>query len=284
NMPITWQEWRIRQVSEFVQKINARAKALNPDLIVSAAVFANYADAVNMYAQEWKDWLDRGIVDQVYPMAYHLDIKEFESQLNLFKSMGHKDRIIVGLRAWDANGGSLVPKDGSPAGTYSIFDVANRIAIIRRMGFAGNALFSYDGLIKGGAFDLLSGLTFGDHTIAGLSLLPDDALPHSRMDMENKPIAADLAISRSRKQYLINLLIPSEGIWNWDVRSSLEDTVYTRNRYYLKGRNLDYWNGIVQDGSPLPAGNYLICIYRDQDKFEYIIPVHLDGLRNVYEQ
>ncbi|MDP3114864.1 MAG: family 10 glycosylhydrolase [Candidatus Cloacimonadaceae bacterium] len=283
NIPITWNQWRIRQVSEFVEKTYIRAKELNPDLIVSAAVFANYSDAVNLYAQEWKDWLDRGIVDQIYPMAYHLDIRQFESQLKLMESMGYKDRIVVGVRAWDTNGGSLLPKEGDPAGSYSIFDVANRIAIIRRMRFSGIALFSYDGLVKGDAFNQLSGLTFGEKTIAALSLLQEDTLLKQDMGQGYLRYAADLAINRSHNQYQINLHIPIEGNWFWEVRSSLEGVVYTRNRYYLKGRNLDYWNGITESGDRLPEGNYLICIYREQDLFEYIIPVHFDGLRNVYE-
>jgi uncharacterized lipoprotein YddW (UPF0748 family) len=54
------------QVSGFVEKLNTRIKAINPKLRLSAAVFSDIADANVDYAQDWPEWLHKGII-AIYP-------------------------------------------------------------------------------------------------------------------------------------------------------------------------------------------------------------------------
>lgn len=76
-----WQEWRREQVTNLVRKIYLNALAIKPKLKVSSAVITwgdgpvteadwektrSYVDG----AQDWRSWLEQGLIDMVMPMNY----------------------------------------------------------------------------------------------------------------------------------------------------------------------------------------------------------------------
>lgn len=77
-----WKQWRRDQVTNFVRKVYACAVALKPRLVVSAATIAwgqgprNDAEwqtksaAMTRVFQDWRGWLDEGILDMACPMTY----------------------------------------------------------------------------------------------------------------------------------------------------------------------------------------------------------------------
>lgn len=77
-----WQQWRRRQVTELVRKIYAQAVAIRPQIVVSAAVIAwrdapkslsdwiGRSAAMNRVYQDWRGWLQQGILDLACPMTY----------------------------------------------------------------------------------------------------------------------------------------------------------------------------------------------------------------------
>jgi len=76
-----WTRWRRRQVTELVRRISIEARAIRPRIRVSAAVIAwghppggteDFADASPMQRifQDWRAWLDEGLLDLAVPMNY----------------------------------------------------------------------------------------------------------------------------------------------------------------------------------------------------------------------
>lgn len=270
---MSFNQWRQLQVSGFVARTRALLDSIAPDLIFSAAVIADYGKAVELYAQNWQDWLSRDLVDYVYPMAYQQDKVEFDRQLKVINAMQKNERIIVGIRAWNANGNSLQPLENSSA--YSINDVSGRIKAIRAKKFAGIALFSYDGLVKDKALEQLAEQEFSDKTIASMNAVEFFNHPQLR---EN--YAADISVIPTNREYLLNILVPEEGKWHLEISDIEARILYSRDRYFLKGMNLDYWNGVMEEGDLIPSGDYLISLYRELDAYGYFIPIQFEVLAN----
>ncbi|HXG57636.1 MAG TPA: family 10 glycosylhydrolase [Thermoanaerobaculia bacterium] len=76
-----WNDWRREQVTSFVRRLYLNVKAIRPSIKVSAAVIC-YGDGpaanggfqnTEPYArvfQDWKSWVEEGLLDVITPMAY----------------------------------------------------------------------------------------------------------------------------------------------------------------------------------------------------------------------
>src|SRR5262249_11549574 len=74
-------QFQRRQVTELVERIYKGIKAAKPNIIISAAVFANDEDAARTRYQDWKAWLKQGWLDVICPMAYTPDTESFRKQI-----------------------------------------------------------------------------------------------------------------------------------------------------------------------------------------------------------
>jgi len=272
---ITFNEWRIMQVSSFVQKVRDQVKMINPKLMLSAAVFADIAEANVSYAQDWTSWLKLGLVDRIYPMAYNKDFKVYQKQLVHMKLLGKDDAIVLGLRAWDEGGKSLV---ATGRNTYDVLDIAKRVDYTRLQGFGGVAMFSYAGLKVGNAWKQLTRMCFSDasslssasqYSSVQAAEIPPDAMQAEKLSSNN----AEFKVHAEKNEYVIDLSIPSEGRWRWEVYR--DEMIYYRYRYYLEGQNRDFWNGAL-DSRGEPAGDNLIA------PGEYTVRLLLDGTSQSY--
>ncbi len=66
----TFLEWRRAQLTSLVHELRAQVREARPAIPFSAAVFLNWEDHRDCFAQDWKTWVDRGLVDFVCPMDY----------------------------------------------------------------------------------------------------------------------------------------------------------------------------------------------------------------------
>jgi len=157
DTPQAWQNWRRYQISHIVQRMYAEVKTISPKMQLTAAVIANYPEAYNDYAQDWKEWLDGGFIDRVYLMAYTVNDQTLDKILAKADSFNHKGQVVVGLRAW------------TESGTYPISKILSKLFLARDYGFAGDALFSYEGMNHNGYWgDLTSGFFKEDTSIPPL--------------------------------------------------------------------------------------------------------------------
>lgn len=63
-------DWRREQLTSLVGELSHAIRAANPRAMISAAVFLNWEDHRDTFGQDWKAWVDRGLVDFVCPMDY----------------------------------------------------------------------------------------------------------------------------------------------------------------------------------------------------------------------
>lgn len=265
---ISFNEWRIMQVSGFVEKLYLQLKQINPRLLISAAVFADIAEANVAYAQDWPSWLRGGYIDRIYPMAYNVKYEKHKQQVSQMKLLNRDKDIVIGLRAWDDKGRSLASNGSAP---YKVADIAKRIQLTRELGFGGTALFSYAGLKIGNAWPQLKQFSFNEETqIDSLNL-------HSQAD---STATARISVSDYRNEYVMDLQIPSEGNWRWEIRDA--DLVYQRYRYYQQGENRDFWNGQLYNAEKskqqLSPGQYVLHLYREDASYKYLIPLQFEAL------
>jgi uncharacterized lipoprotein YddW (UPF0748 family) len=259
-LELNWNTWKTLQVTTFVEQAGELARRLVPGITISAAVLADYQEALKYNAQNWPDWLARGLVDFVVPMAYQQNTGDFERILDKIGDLGFKDRIVIGIRAWNDNGNSLAAK--TYRGSYDVRDVADRISQVRKLGFAGVSLFSYEGLSRDNALSQLAELAFP----AGIDTASVSG--------------ASISVFPEGSTYHMELQIPREGRWMVELRNSTGEKLYQSKRYYLEGLNRDYWNGILANGTQIPPGDYQLMLFLPKYVLEYQTPVTLTELKS----
>jgi uncharacterized lipoprotein YddW (UPF0748 family) len=120
------------QVTELVERIYKGVKQAKPHVVISAAVFANDEDAVRSRFQDWKQWLQKGWLDVLCPMAYTPDTETFRKQV--LNAMNN----AAGKKVWGGIGAFKQTAEGS----------IEKIQVGRELGAHGFILFSYDSSIK----------------------------------------------------------------------------------------------------------------------------------------
>jgi uncharacterized lipoprotein YddW (UPF0748 family) len=136
-LPGPWGEFRRAQITELVERIYFGVKKRSPNLVVSAAVFANADDAYETRFQDWRGWVQQGILDAVAPMAYTADNGQFESQIRAAVEAAGRDRVWAGV--------------GIYQNTYQ--GTLDKIRTADRLGTRGVVLFSYDWAVSQGETD-----------------------------------------------------------------------------------------------------------------------------------
>jgi len=279
---LSWNRWRILQVTGFLTSLRAELRTINPGLIISAAVFPDISEARNQYAQDWYDWLEKGLVDRVYPMLYHVDDIAFIRLLDQMADSGYRDRIVMGLRAWDQGGGSLMPSRSNNTG-YNVYDLLERIDWTREREYPGIALFSYDGLIKGDALSYIGSMAYSDRR--DLSLPPGILSRMRQRSSSDTNHAPEIYLTNGTDRLSVQLVIPQEGRWKLQIYNDNDELLWENDRYYLTGTNLDVIDSLRLADSLTTQGNdsslYYFHLYQDTGDYKYIIPLNLgDEWRN----
>jgi len=134
-----WDAFRRERVRDLVVALRGR---IPKTWKLSAATLA-YADRGYLTAfQDWRGWLDEGLIDFAVAMAYTRDDRLLRYQVHALRGGVGGDRVWLGLGAW--------LNVSQPARTLA------QIAIAREVKPAGIALFSYDSLAaKPGALEAL---------------------------------------------------------------------------------------------------------------------------------
>lgn len=127
-----WDEWRRERVTEVVRRVVSAARAAKPEVETSAAVWA-YADRAYLALfQDWRGWLDLGLLDFAVPMAYTRDDRLLRYLTRSALGGVGGERVWIGLGAWlfaDA-----------PARARA------QLELVRSLAPPGVSLFSYDGI------------------------------------------------------------------------------------------------------------------------------------------
>ena len=134
---------RVQQVDSMVMAIHAAC----PDRVaLSAAVIADPIAARGDKGQDWARWVHKGWVDFVVPMAYSMPPLEIEYRAGIYKRTVGANHVLIGLGVYDGRDEYL----------------AESVSLLRGVGLAGYAIFSYNALAE---------------MIEGAALIEDAVLP-----------------------------------------------------------------------------------------------------------
>jgi uncharacterized lipoprotein YddW (UPF0748 family) len=118
------------QITSLVERIYHAVKKHNSNVMVSAAVFANDENAYTRRFQDWRRWLQMGILDVACPMAYSTDTAVFQKQIEIASATAHAAKREV----WAGIGAYRIPVEST----------VEKIGVARALKADGIILFSYD--------------------------------------------------------------------------------------------------------------------------------------------
>ncbi len=129
-----WDGWRRDKVTELVAGIRAAVLEARPGLVLSAAVNSYTDRAYLSLAQDWRRWLEQGLIDLAIPMAYTRDDRLLRYQLESFARASQAEQIWPGLGVW------LFARQPERA--------LHQIELARQAGAQAEVLFSYDSIVE----------------------------------------------------------------------------------------------------------------------------------------
>ena len=132
--PLKFADFQREQVTTLVERIYRAVKKRRPEALVSAAVFANDENAFTRRFQDWRRWLQMGILDVACPMAYSTDTAVFQKQIEVAVTTAHGAKRQV----WAGIGAYRIPSESA----------VEKINVARTLKAEGFILFSYDFTIR----------------------------------------------------------------------------------------------------------------------------------------
>jgi uncharacterized lipoprotein YddW (UPF0748 family) len=128
--PAKFADFQRAQVTALVERIYHAVKKRKPDVLVSASVFANDENAYTRRFQDWRRWLQMGILDVACPMAYSTDTAVFQKQIEIATATANGAKRAV----WAGIGAYRIPSESA----------VEKILVARSLKTEGFILFSYD--------------------------------------------------------------------------------------------------------------------------------------------
>jgi uncharacterized lipoprotein YddW (UPF0748 family) len=262
-----WSQWRRDRITELVRRLYIRSKAINPKIEVSAATITwggvgSYGPgdwpnsvAFSRVFQDWRAWLEEGIIDFAVPMNYFDD--GIERNRYWFDSWQDWNRANMGIRA-------IVPGLGSWLNTadQNISQIQRALATDTQGNrLSGVAFFDYNEPIYGTThqrrlefFDQLRATVFREP-------VPAPAWPW----IENPTTGHMQGIAAIDGE-----LLPGAEVWVIKGDTWVTDLVAT----------YDGWFGMIE----LEPGSYTIIVHDPEDesnKIEYQIEIVPGQVTNV---
>ncbi len=128
-----WLDWRREKVTSLLRTIRAKLNEEAPGVGLNAAVFVNWEGHRDTFGQDWKRWIDEGLVDFVSPMDYFEDLDEFVGWVTKQEAWAQgKCPVAAGIGPF-----------ADPVPTMSPQGVLDEVQAARRLGCEGFIIFNY---------------------------------------------------------------------------------------------------------------------------------------------
>ncbi len=125
--------WRQQQLTVLLSQLVATARAVRPDIVISAAVFPRWEEHSERFGQDAAKWVELGLLDFVAPMNYTTDRLDFATWLlTQRKAIGSRIPLVVGMGPFS----DACQFDGPE-------QLAEQIQIARSFGAGGFIIFKY---------------------------------------------------------------------------------------------------------------------------------------------
>jgi len=257
---LEWNDWRIMQIRDFICDFRDLTKGISSKLLITAAVIADIHEAKEHYAQDWVSWLNSGIIDRAYPMAYAKDYSSFKRIISSYNEVLFPDKIVLGLRAWQEN---YSRKD------YSVDSIIEKAYLSRQNNFGGIALFSYEGIKKSGFMPDLKASLFNWQDKTHYVKTEDDFITNVTRSSYLQESIID-SLKYNRKISIIESVAYKSGIYHItlyfenDVKCNIslfDETgrlIYKESKHYPKGIVVDEWDGFIDNDTKVISGIYTL--------------------------
>jgi uncharacterized lipoprotein YddW (UPF0748 family) len=130
GLPDHWRAFRIARMTALMTRLRDAVKAERPEAMVTVAAAPDLREAYERRLQDWRGWLERGVIDGVCPMAYTMEPARFAEQIAAAREAAGGRILWAGIGAW----------------RLSARETVENIQTARRLGASGIILFSYDSL------------------------------------------------------------------------------------------------------------------------------------------
>ncbi|MGB5973124.1 MAG: family 10 glycosylhydrolase [Nodosilinea sp.] len=130
-----WVAWRADKISDFLAEVYKLVKARRPNAVVSISPNP-YPFAYANYLQDWPEWVNRGIVDELVIQVYRSDQNRFMWEMNKPSIRAARRKIPVSL-------GIL---SGLRARPVKMEFITDQTAAVRDRAYSGMSFFFYESL------------------------------------------------------------------------------------------------------------------------------------------
>ncbi|MEL6136040.1 MAG: family 10 glycosylhydrolase [Cyanobacteria bacterium J06628_6] len=138
-----WVAWRAGHVTALMQKISTAVKQANPEAVVSISPNPP-AFAYNKYLQDWRTWVEQGLVDEVVVQVYRSDLAVLKNDLYNSGFYDLRDRVPIAIGLYT----------GPMTAAKPIEKLKQEIEQVQAAGYRGIALFCWETTLwwfKGGS-------------------------------------------------------------------------------------------------------------------------------------
>jgi uncharacterized lipoprotein YddW (UPF0748 family) len=129
--PDRWAAFRRSRLTGLVMRIRTAVKAARPGIVLSAAIRPEVELATDQKLQDWRTWVDQGLVDVICPMAYATDPATFARDVAAVRDLAGDRPVWAGIGAWRLTRAQTL----------------RHLASARALGVRGTILFSYEALV-----------------------------------------------------------------------------------------------------------------------------------------
>jgi len=98
--PIQWDTFRRQQITSLLEQVQHAAKAQRPGIMLTAAVTGDSQVAFEQKFQDWRVWMEEGLLDGLCPMAYTADAGVFKTQVAIARGFSFGGQVWAGIGAW----------------------------------------------------------------------------------------------------------------------------------------------------------------------------------------
>jgi uncharacterized lipoprotein YddW (UPF0748 family) len=127
---LAWDKWRRDQVTRLAEYVSEKARKASPSVEISAAIVPSIEKAYFSTFQNWTEWIDKKIVDNVVVMNYTDDTDIFKLYSSSLMIKGISEKVQMGI-------GAYIMKDNVPR-------IKEQIEYLKTLSPSGVVIFSYD--------------------------------------------------------------------------------------------------------------------------------------------
>ncbi|MEL4895004.1 glycoside hydrolase family 10 protein [Crocosphaera sp. Alani8] len=130
-----WMAWRAKKLTMFMADLAKTIKTVNPEILISLSP-NSHAFSYQNYLQDWKTWVQQGLIDELVIQVYRNDLDSFNREL-------HQSAVKLARQKIPVSVGIL---SGTLNNTVKIEQIKQQVETVRKQGFNGVSFFYWESL------------------------------------------------------------------------------------------------------------------------------------------